>query len=654
VQVKGFGLFCATQIHDLDVLGAEAAKINGAQDNNAMKKGVPPIGGMFTPLKRARCLQIRLGLGSRIPTLPILGAALLAALFTAGMSAQPAGRVSDEIQIRRIAASKQFRDAAAPDALQYACAPGEQNLVAYFNKQRLPFRATLVRRERNRVCHILYRPTITGFRTLPDSVPLGSLFFDVEPMSLASLRKTQHGDSLDIAKTIVPRLPATVGVVLGVAGDLPRVHLDRALAFHFPTVPEAVRPKVFSFRQERQSTGNAWAQDYTKSGHVAGRPVRLVTRFAFEGRSENGHRFEPMLSALEDKETIRSKLSWEGGDLQFQADPRDPSRTLLFHGASARPYWGAALSPEEYAYVLQVEFGVDQAIDFSGVFPHVDYLFTVLPDSGIAIVVKPMRDNQTIAHHAAMVLLDAFGDRREIVELELTTRAESAPFGAGRSRLRSALSNARQRQRDWEPSVNAELFTQLTKYITQHCPTEPEACFRNEELRRLVDDNPQLLRAWLNSAMRVRAAEFLPNAMLSVIESQLPGASRAIDDRIQAKLEVLQNLGFRILRVPVIGGDFEAAQPWAGISYANAALVDRTLFVPAFGFGEAEQQVFDELQKAVGDGYSVVPVNARYALLQNGGIHCVLGFIRSPAVVLSQKPPTPGSTGTADPVARTD
>jgi hypothetical protein len=586
--------------------------------------------------------------------LHILGAALLVALSTRGVSAQPVGRLPNEIEIRGIAESKRFGDATAPDALQYACAPSEQNLKTYFNEQRLLFAETLLRRERNRVCHILYRPTVSGFRTLPDSAPLASLIFDVEPMSLASLRKTQHGDSLDIAKTIIPRLPATVGVVLGVAGVLSRAKLDRALAFHFPTVPESARPKVFSFRQERQTTGNAWAQDYTKSGHVAGRPVRLVTRFAYEGRSENGHRFEPMLSALEDKETIRSKLSWEGGDLQFQADPRDPSRTLLFYGASARQYWGAALSPEEYAYVLQIEFGVDEAVDFSGVFPHVDYLFTVLPDSGIAIVAKPMRNNQAIAHHAAMVLLDAFGELPEIMELEVSTRAESRPFSAGHSRLRSALHNARQRQRDWEPSVNGELFVLLEKYLAQHCPVEPEACFRNEELRRLLDENPQLLRAWLNSAMRVRSAEFLPNAMLSVIESQLPDASNEIDGRIQAKLKVLQRLGFRILRVPVVGGDFEAAQPWAGISYANSALVDRILFVPAFGFGEAEQQVFDELQREIGDGYSVVPVNARYALLQNGGIHCVLGFLRSPAVVLSQKPPAPRNTGTVSPGARTD
>ena len=42
---------------------------------------------------------------------------------------------------------------------------------------------------------------------------------------------------------------------------------------------------------------------------------------------------------------VRSRLSWEGGDLQFTRDPRDPRRLVLFYGSFAKPYWAETLTP---------------------------------------------------------------------------------------------------------------------------------------------------------------------------------------------------------------------------------------------------------------------------------------------------------------------
>ena len=536
------------------------------------------------------------------------------------------------IRLSDVPVSGIYTDAISTDALKFACGESEAALSFYFRQESLVFDTRLVRRHGIEACHIVYRPTLPGFRALPDSAPLRGLLFDIEPLSLLSQRRTQHGDSLDIAKTILPRLPNEIEVTLGVAENPQPEMLREALDFHFHS-----RPTVIPLREARQSTGNAWAQDYMKSGEVHGRPYRLLTRLTFEGRSENGARYKPTLDALRDKETVRSKLSWEGGDLQFHADPRDPSRTILIFGDAAKRYWGDALSTDEYAYVLKQEFGADEALDFSGIVPHVDYLLSVLPEDGIVLVAEPMHGNAAIAHVAAEYLLETFGPHPAIAELEASLCATETALGAGLPRVKSALERAKARRREWTPSMNGEIYSRLAKHQSEHCPENPEDCFRGKNLEKLLSENMQLLRAWVNSAMQLRSAEFMPTAMLSVIESQIPGFNAARDTRIEEKVKQLEARGFRVLRAPLIGGDPFADEPWSGISYVNSALVGTTLFVPAFGFGEAEQPIFDALQASLKPHYTVVPVNARYALLQNGGVHCVIGFLRDPL-------PTPTST----------
>jgi agmatine/peptidylarginine deiminase len=68
--------------------------------------------------------------------------------------------------------------------------------------------------------------------------------------------------------------------------------------------------------------------------------------------------------------------------------------------------------------------------------------------------------------------------------------------------------------------------------------------------------------------------------------------------------------------------------PWSGISDVNSLLVDRTLFVPRFGLGEAEEAIFEELDAALPPEYQVVPVYARHMLLYNGGVHCSVAIVR--------------------------
>ena len=53
--------------------------------------------------------------------------------------------------------------------------------------------------------------------------------------------------------------------------------------------------------------------------------------------------------------------------------------------------------------------------------------------------------------------------------------------------------------------------------------------------------------------------------------------------------------------------------------------------MPALGLGKLEQAIFADLQQRIGGGYQIIPVDAREALLNNGGAHCVFGVIRTPS-----------------------
>jgi agmatine/peptidylarginine deiminase len=115
--------------------------------------------------------------------------------------------------------------------------------------------------------------------------------------------------------------------------------------------------------------------------------------------------------------------------------------------------------------------------------------------------------------------------------------------------------------------------------------------------------------------------------LLSVVESQLARRPPGLD-RIDAAARTLEEMGFRVVRVPRFGGDRSLKVPWSGISYVNSLLVDRTLFVPRFGLGDAEETILEELDAALPPQYEVVPVYARHMLLFNGGVHCAVAIVR--------------------------
>ena len=99
---------------------------------------------------------------------------------------------------------------------------------------------------------------------------------------------------------------------------------------HFRNIPHSVK-----FKQTSATDSNPWVQDYVKSGKVNGETRVLLPRRLLEGSAEYGERFCSFLDELTSGTFVRSKLSWEGGDIQFMNHPRFPDETILFYGDTA-------------------------------------------------------------------------------------------------------------------------------------------------------------------------------------------------------------------------------------------------------------------------------------------------------------------------------
>lgn len=558
----------------------------------------------------------------------LLCAAVLCPAAPPSRSPQGGAWLPASIEFESIAPARKFRDSIEPDALRFACARNQIELELVFQFRRLPFDDGLLRQMDGRVCHIFYEPTLPGFRANPDNDPITELFLDVDFTGFLGWRADRFGDVLDIAKALLPQVDRPLDVSLGVPLNQDRTHYEKAIQFHFPNSIHR-----FRFRDNTWEQTNPWAQDYLKSGSVNGQPRILVTRLAYEGKAENGVEFKPMLDSLDEERFVRSKLSWEGGDLQFALHPKDPTKTILFYGDSARLYWGQELTGPEFEYVLKQEFGADLAFDLSDLTVHVDYFVSLLPAAKVALVAEPVEENFGLARGALDVLLGFLRPAipPELADLDRLMVSREEAFGPNLDRIRKVLSKAEKSAAKWRMPFDLELGQRIESYVAANCAEQPKDCVSPEGVRRMLAQNPKILRDWASGATSLRTREAAAARLLNVIGSQLPGARQTGAPNLEGKVRRLEELGFRVIRVPQIGGFTSRSDTWAGISFTNSALIDRTLFVPEFGFGPAEKELQEQLRKQLPEGYRLIPVYARHMLLHNGGIHCVIAFGRVPA-----------------------
>ena len=543
-------------------------------------------------------------------------------LLAVAVAATP-GPCPADVTLEAVPPSLRWTDAVEPGALRLACAPGEPELAALFEREGLPFRADLLRREPGKVCHLFFRPTVPGFRASPDDDPLTGILFDADPLLYLAATSRNRGEPLGAMREVLGRIhrPLDVGVLIH------RVHdasvYDRATRLSFAGTPHRIR------LLERGAERNFWwVQDYVKPG-VSGRgPTLLVPRRIFEGDPGNADAFEPLLAELcRQGRAVRSQLSWEGGDLQLTRDPRDARRLVLYYGTFAKPYWAETLTPGEFAYALSLELGADRAVDLGGLAPHVDYFTLFLPRARAALVSVPVAGDFDVARAAVDALRAEFGDRAPAVLADLR-RSLSAP-GPDPRRVRELVERAREEQGQWAFRTDSGLAERTKALVARACP-DGRDCFSASSQLRMVEADPAAFEDWVHAVQRAREEQAITTAHLDLVESQLDPVPDELRRRTEEKAAELEAIGFRVIRVPAFRVDLRVRRTWPGVSYVNGLVVDEQVFLPRFGLGDVEERIFRDVGSQLPWGYSVVPIDAQRVLVRNGGLHCLAGLVRSP------------------------
>ena len=517
--------------------------------------------------------------------------------------------------------SARWPDAAEPGALRFACAPDERALAASFESEGLPFRSDLVRHETGRDCHLFYRPSLPGFRAAPDDDPVTGIYFDTDPVLYLAANPRNRGDAVGAMREVLQKVlrPLDVSIL---------IHRQHEAAAY-----QKATQRSFGGTSHRVALVDRgvdrtfwWVQDWMKAGASSRGAVLLVPRQILEGKPETGVAFAPMLDRFSRQEgVVRSRLSWEGGDLQLTRDPRDPRRLLLFYGSSAKPYWAETLTPHEYEYVLGLEFGADRAVDLSGLAPHVDYFVSFVPRAGLVLVGVPVSGDLAVARAALDVLLSRLAESKPEALLDLRERLSSSSPDLGRER--QALARARRESPDWQLAVDPTLAERMRSLVARVCPAG-EDCLSPAGQLRMMEADPGTFAAWVHATEAAREEPAVVAAHLDLVESQIEAVPDAARARVVEKIAALEAAGFRVVRVPAFRVDLTAPRAWPGVSYVNALVVDRQIFVPRFGLGEVEERLFREAGAALPAGYSIVPIDAQEVLVRNGGLHCLAGLMR--------------------------
>jgi len=532
-----------------------------------------------------------------------------------------AGPCRAEVAFAPVPPSARWPGAVEPAALRLACARGEGEVRELFEREGLPFRPELVRREAGRVCHVFYRPTLPGFRAAPDDDPITGILFDTDPLFYLAAGSRNRGEPVGAMREVMQRIvrPLAVDILIH------RVHddaaYDEATQRNFGGTPHRI-----ALRERGVDRTFWWVQDYVKAGASSRGPTLLVPRRIFEGSPETGEDFEPLLARFAGQErAVRSRLSWEGGDLQFTRDPRDPRRLVLFYGNFAKAYWAETLTPREFEYVLALEFGADRAIDLSGLAPHIDYFVSFVPRAGLALVSVPVSGDLAVARAAVDALLARLAGREPATLIEL--REQVSPPHGDLGRARRTLERARRQQAEWQLGVDPTLPERMRSLVARACP-EGGDCLSVPNQLRLLEADPATFEDWVHATQSARFEAAVIAAHLDLVESQLDPVPEAVRRRTLEKIGELEDLGFRVVRVPAFRVDLVSAHGWPGISYVNALVVDQQIFVPRFGLGEVEDRVFRDVGAQLPAGYSLVPVDAQQVLIRNGGLHCLAGLVR--------------------------
>jgi hypothetical protein len=543
-------------------------------------------------------------------------------LIATALVAIAASACAAEVELAPVPPSPRWPAAIEPLSLRLACATAEGELKAFFDREGLPFRPELVRRAGGRTCHVFYRPTVPGFRAAPDDDSVTEILFDTDPVLYLAAGAHNRGEPVGAMREVLRRItrPLAVDILIH------RVHdaaaYERATLRNFAGTPHRI---VLLDRGIERNFW--WVQDYVKAGSSSRGPTILIPRRIYEGSAETGATFEPLLVHLaRQARVVRSRLSWEGGDLQFTRDPRDARQLVLYYGSFAKPYWGETLTQREFEYVLALEFGADRTVDLGGLFPHVDYFVSFLPRARVALVSVPVSGDLALAKATVDALVSRFGGREPKALVELRDRLSSSP-NPDLLHVRQTLERARLQMPGWQLAVDPALPERMRLLVAGAC-FEGKDCLSVTNQLRMIEADPATFAEWIHATQSARDEPAVIAAHLDLVAGQLEPVPADVRRRTLEKIAELEAIGFRVIRVPAFRVDLNGKRNWPGISYVNALVVDEQIFVPRFGLGEVEDRLFGELGAQLPAGYSVVPIDAQQVLLRNGGLHCLAGLVR--------------------------
>ncbi len=528
------------------------------------------------------------------------------------------------VTLKPIQQDNAYSDSAAPDSIQYACSKDLQILISYFEAQNAIFQETLFRKQRNSVCHVWYQPSVMDYRAHAESDPIDEIVFTVDSRTFFMPPEYSLGNSLDIAKAVASRPYKSRVLRLRTKLELGQAAQKSAVLSHFGT--ESARVVV---EGQPISDASVWTQDFMKSGTAGSQNVVLIPRHSFEGDQANGPKLDPLLTSMERPRWIRSKLSWDGGDLMLARDPNQLSKLILFYGDAAKNYWGSGLSTEEYGYVLMREFGADEAVYAGDIASHLDYALNFLPDGQTAVIAAPVTGKFALSRKALAMLTENHGNLPVLQELQRLHAAPDAMVLAAREPIRELLEEAIAAYPDWPRPIDLKALEDVSRYVSRFCPDDHTECTGTEGMEALLARDSSLARRWVTAASAALAGEHLPKALLGIVASQIAQPDQTRAQRLTKLKQTLLTRGFGVVDAPVIGGGRISQVRWAGISYVNFVALGQELLTPVFGLGEPELELLKRFQRGLPGANRVVAVYARAALSQNGGVHCVLGTRRS-------------------------
>ena len=526
------------------------------------------------------------------------------------------------VELLPLQPSAEFADAAESGALSFACSAAPDELAPFFAARGLPFETALVRDRNGLACHVFYEPTLPGFRASRDNETPEGLYSSISPYSFLANSEIP-GDSFEIVKEILSRLSRPLNIRLTVSGGFSQSLWEPAAARHFGGLPHR-----FTFFESVDSVAHPWAQDHLKAGYANGLPRVLIPRRLYEEGADGGDMTESLLKSLEAQGFVRSQLSWDGGDLQFVADPRAPSRTILVEGGASR-YWGRELNSAEYGYVLRQEFGADECLDLGNAGTPADDLVAFLPDDNSVLVSKIVRGDTDVARAAAFQLLETFSASSPppairrlaslLAEWEQDLRESSTLLSEAIDAAQRAIEAA-------APEDDPELDTLLEAYVASHCPGNPASCFDQAREGEILETDPELLRRSSSHAAVNLLRTRLRAMLLGIVRQQTDRGSWPDELAADRAAAQLASWGFHVVRVPYLRG---GSQP--SVSYANALLLDKKLFLPTLGLRRYEERVFSQLRRDLLGRYQVIPVDARTALTRRGGVRRAFAIFRQAA-----------------------